>query len=63
MGSNMGSSDKSRFYHRHTPDGGLALVLTKTTPHALFARLMSRPESTPGNTHASLSLTYLRRAS
>src|SRR6516165_9819739 len=28
-----------------------------------FARLISRPESTPGNTHASLSLTYLRRAS
>src|SRR5262245_24081536 len=56
-------SDEVRFYHGHAPDGGVALALTKATPHALFARLISRPKSAPGYTHASLSLTYLRRAS
>src|SRR5262245_29466845 len=29
----------------HTPDGGAALAVTKATPHALFARLISRPKS------------------
>src|SRR5262245_19993394 len=38
-------SDEVRFYHGHTPDGGVALALTKATPHALFARLISRPKS------------------
>ena len=37
--------DEARFYHGHTPDGGAALALTKATPHALFARLISRPKS------------------
>ena len=37
--------DEAQFYHGHTPDGGAALALTKATPHALFARLISRPKS------------------